>query len=118
MTARFRHLWQLGIWHQIADLLCIVGLRDRLRCPECGAVGTWKPHGGWLDGRESRFARRWMCKWCGLYVGREGTLRVFPSKERGYWTLQSAAGPDLPLYPTPREALQKSAIANVRPWFG
>ena len=118
MNSAAGRFWHLVVWHQIADLMRIIGLRDRLRCPECAAVGTWKPHGGWLDGRESRFARRWMCKWCGHYRGPQGIQRVFPSPERGCWMLESAVGPDLPLRPTPRAVLEASAIPKVRPWFG
>ncbi len=61
------------IKHQFYDFLQIIGMRDRLRCPECKAVGTWKPHGGWLD--DSRASgRRWICKWCGLYIGIPGFM--------------------------------------------
>ena len=35
----------LGWRHRLASALVLVGMRDRLRCPACGAVGTWKPHG-------------------------------------------------------------------------
>jgi hypothetical protein len=56
--------------HQFWDLSRIFGVRDRLRCPACRAVGTWKPHGGWLD--DKPHIRRWMCKWCGHYDGLEG----------------------------------------------
>ena len=64
----------LTFWamHVFGDLLRLVGLRDRLRCPRCRAVGTWKPHGGWLDFADTRKVRRWLCKWCGLYWGPEG----------------------------------------------
>ena len=58
--------------HQLFDLSRLVGLRDRLRCPECKAVGTWKPHGGWLDFEDNRKVRRWLCKYCGYYRGPEG----------------------------------------------
>lgn len=77
--------------HFLFDLLRIVGLRDRLRCPRCKAVGTWKPHGGWLDREDRRGVRRWMCKWCGLYRGPErGEESVVPSPEMGVWILLSS----------------------------
>ena len=60
------------VWHQIVDFSRLLGLRDRLRCPSCGAVGTFKPHGGWLDFEDKRKIRRWLCKWCGVYHGPEG----------------------------------------------
>ena len=55
--------------HQLFDFLRIFGIRDRLRCPNsaCRAVGTWKPHGGWLDWNDECPKRRWLCKWCGYY---------------------------------------------------
>lgn len=118
MTSGLRRFWRLGLWHQIVDLSRVIGLRDRLRCPECRAVGTWKPHGGWLDGKTSRFARRWVCKWCGLYVGREGALRAFPNLDTGVWMVEPQAGPEQTIYPTPRGALEQSVIGKVRPWHG
>lgn len=112
VTARLRRLWRLYLWHQIADLLRIVGLRDRLRCPKCRAVGTWKPHGGWLDARESRFRRRWMCKWCGYHFNSDGEAKVFPSAAQGCWMTVGS----LPQYdPTPQEILEPH---KINPWFG
>lgn len=61
-----------AIKHQFFDFLRLIGLRDRLRCPHCHAIGTWKPHGGWLDFTDKRKVRRWLCKYCGVYVGPEG----------------------------------------------
>ena len=46
--------------------------RNRLRCPRCSAVGTWKPHGTVFDRQDRRKVVRWLCKWCGLYRGPEG----------------------------------------------
>lgn len=69
------------IIHQLFDFLRVLGMRDRLRCPECGAVGTWKPHGGWLDRTDERRVRRWLCKWCGYYVGPEGEKQAAPGPE-------------------------------------
>lgn len=70
--------------HEFVSALRFIDLRDRLRCPECRSVGTWKPHGGWFDkqpklsltGPQPRYTRRWMCKWCGYYVGPESESRV------------------------------------------
>lgn len=101
-----------NIWHQLCDFSRLVGLRDRLRCPSCGAVGTWKPHGGWLDGCDERKVRRWLCKWCGLYKGPEGTT----------W---AAVGPtcwglviDLPGATTPKNAVEDHFDRPVNPWAG
>lgn len=77
----------IWIWHQVADLLRLVGLRDRLRCPNCAKVGTFKPHGAWLDGWDERGVRRWLCKWCGYYKGPEGQKWARCSTERGWWLL-------------------------------
>jgi hypothetical protein len=84
------YLWI--VWHQISDILRIIGMRDRFRCPECGAVGTWKPHGGWLDDSTAS-GRRWICKWCGLYIGRPmgGKIvkrRAFIDPELKCWRIQ------------------------------
>lgn len=60
--------------HTVADWLRRVGLRDRYRCPECHAVGTFKPHGGKFDTEDERHVPRWLCKWCGYYIGPEGRM--------------------------------------------
>ena len=62
--------------HTLYDALRFVGMRDRLRCPKCGSVGTWKPHGGIFDREDVRKVRRWLCKWCGHYVGIEGVRQA------------------------------------------
>lgn len=80
-------LWPLV--HEFCSISRLIGLRDRLRCPKCRAVGTYKPHGGIVDrlAGDKRAVRRWMCKHCGLYYGPEGRLQVFPNIEKGYWDL-------------------------------
>lgn len=82
MTLRF------NIKHQFFDLLRLVGLRDRLRCPSCKAIGTWKPHGGWLDKPSGK--RRWLCKFCGYYIGPEGYLLAYPSDKTEAWEIGSS----------------------------
>lgn len=96
--------WKWAIWHRICDLGRIVGMRDRLRCPKCKAVGTWKPHGGWLDHDDARKVRRWMCKWCGHYIGPEGIRTVGINFEKGYWDFDQEYRP--------------SEHVKGRPWFG
>ena len=58
--------------HVVPVLLRALQIRDRLRCPKCRAVGTWKPHGDVLDFEDVRCVVRWLCKWCGYYRGPEG----------------------------------------------
>ena len=76
--------FQRLLLHFVFDLLAPLGVRDRLRCPKCGAVGTWKPHGGWLDRADTRKVRRWLCKCCGYYIGPEGVKWCYPGD--GAWT--------------------------------
>lgn len=101
-----------AVVHQFYDLSRIVGLRDRLRCPFCNVVGTYKPHGGWLDGSDKRKVRRWLCKWCGYYHGPEG--RKLAVMGDGQWELQD----DCPAGTTPREAVAMTMGRRVNPWFG
>lgn len=101
-------------------MLRLVGMRDRLRCPECEAVGTWKPHGGFWDRHlGDRPVRRWLCKWCGLYVGPEGSLRAFPDPARGFWTLPRPWDPEAPdrRLRTPAEVLE-THLSATWPWRG
>ena len=116
-------LW-FWIKHQFFDFSRFLFLRDRLRCPECKAVGTWKPHGGWLD-RGSRWSgRRWMCKWCGKYVGRfqnKGSAvkcRVFIG-EHGWNFWDDEVHKRKPFKAPPRSRLQAcSGYKEVNPWYG
>lgn len=83
--------WGVRSWswfvfvHELFDLLRIIGVRDRLRCPVCSKVGTWKPHGGWLDRWDKRKVRRWLCKWCGYYVGPEGEKECSFDADTSTW---------------------------------
>jgi hypothetical protein len=95
------------LWHQLWDFSRLLGLRDRLRCPDCNAVGTWKPHGGWLDFGDIRGVRRWMCKWCGIYKGPEGWKLVTLGKE--CWELSDPEKPS----DTP-----KKRCGGANPWRG
>lgn len=84
--------WQKVV-HQLYDFSRLIGLRDRLRCPHCTAVGTWKPHGGWLDFADERKERRWMCKWCGAYCGPEKHMRqALPNLPERCWTHSEQIG--------------------------
>ena len=95
--------------------LRLVGLRDRLRCPRCSAVGTWKPHGTRRErARGDRPARRWMCKWCGFYCGPEGVREARPDWVIGSWQL---VGESANQGPSPREAVAE-ALGKTNPWHG
>ncbi len=99
--------------HLFFDTLRLVGMRDRLRCPECKAVGTYKPHGGIWDTTDERRERRWMCKWCGHYEGPEGISRARPNP-KGYWDLETTANcVEFHTWKTPREL-----VAPINPWRG
>lgn len=93
----------LGWRHAFWDALRFIGLRDRLRCPQCSAVGTWKPHGGRFDRDDLRKVPRWMCKWCGYYIGPEaGIHRAVPDAAAKCWMLVADATEPLP---TPAETI-------------
>lgn len=98
--------------HELAEALRFIGTRDRLRCPECRAVGTWKPHGGLIDRLhgDRRAVRRWMCKCCGLYYGPEGVLIVRINRAAGYWDFQPAGHEATPL--------ERMKEWDVWPWTG
>jgi len=93
------------VWHQLWDFTRIIFLRDRLSCPSCGAIGTWKPHGGWLDFSDKRKVRRWLCKWCGWYHGPEGFW--WATLGDGQWELSDQ------LADTP-----KKRCGKANPWRG
>lgn len=101
------------VWHQLWDFSRLLGLRDRLRCPECRAVGTWKPHGGWLDREDTRKVRRWMCKWCGLYQGPEDWNEVVVGPTCWVLSCDYVGTTD-----TPREVVTRAFGRPVSPWRG
>lgn len=116
--------------HGTAYLLTrLTGMRDRLRCPHCQAVGTWKMHGGWLDEQVDRWSvagaddlrstRRWLCKFCGYYIGPEGIVQAWPDRERGWWVLPASFDPESPEDPgeTPDDVLWREMGATW-PWRG
>jgi hypothetical protein len=101
--------------HELCGWLRLIGMRDRLRCPECKAVGTWKPHGGYFDFDDTRKVRRWMCKWCGYYVGPEQEHAVVVSQQTKHWALKS----DCPEGITPKEAVTENPLTRgAFPWRG
>ncbi len=100
--------------HELWAALRFIGLRDRLRCRECKAVGTYKPHGYWSarHRHDDRPVRRWLCKCCGVYYGPEGKLQCFPDREVNAWR-----GPEVgvEVQSTPLEILKAE---KVWPWKG
>ena len=100
----------LGWRHRLASALVLIGMRDRLRCPACGAVGTWKPHGDpWFDRRDTKRLRRWLCKWCGAYVGPEGVEPCVPDAATRCWQLKKDA---LHALPTPAEMVGRAGFRD------
>ncbi len=93
--------------------LMLVGLRNRLRCPNCRAVGTFKPHGRILQWGHGRQVMRWLCKWCGYYKGPEGIGEICViDTERKVWAFRWQVKEGA----TPREILARESRAW--PWRG
>lgn len=116
MAALRPRLLMFPPYHSLMAFSKFFGVRDRLRCPKCGSVGTWKPHGSfWFDREDQRAVRRWMCKWCGLYVGPEGVQQVVSDPNVKAWQLVKDAGPGSM---TPEDAVNASSIAHTWPWRG
>lgn len=116
-----------SIKHQFFDCLMLIGLRDRLRCPKCRAVGTWKPHGGlfdnlwgwWTDQRRKLLpnvpyatSRRWICKYCGYTRDSEGEHYGAPNAETQVWDYRGSRS-----LLTPKEAVEK-LCGKAWPWRG
>jgi hypothetical protein len=86
---------------------------NRLRCPRCGAVGTWKPREPVRDERSGAMRPfRWLCKWCGYYDGPEGQKQCCVDTVDRVWKFSEEADTHL----TPRRAVRQSAISNAWPW--
>lgn len=92
------------------------GLRDRMRCPNCRAVGTWKMHGSllerWIYGDIK--VRRWLCKWCGHYIGPRGRVVAYIDAESKVWAIPE---PGIERGLTPAEGVRE-AMGKVWPWRG
>lgn len=116
------------VHHQFFDFLALVGLRDRLRCPRCKTIGTWKPHGGWCDkfhdwrtdfcSSLNIFAvyatnRRWLCKYCGYNVSTDGEHQCYPNRKTKMWARR-----DENSAPTPQEVINLGYEFAVWPWRG
>lgn len=127
MTAAWRWTWRETVKHQFFDALMLVGLRDRLRCPKCTAVGTWKPHGGWCDkivdwknnfkltlrpGVRYATERRWVCKYCGYVRYDGGENQAYPNSNTGVWDVKCGYSTK-----TPKEQVEDLPM-KVWPWRG
>lgn len=82
------------LWHPIVRLLWLVliltRLRDRMRCPKCKAVGTYKLHAPCKGDQGQKRPWRWLCKWCGFYKAEDGRgFLCYPSKSREVWAFFS-----------------------------
>ena len=55
------------ITHEIYSIVGYI-IGHRFKCPKCDAIGTWNPHGG-IVGDSRGSGRRYLCKWCGYYIG-------------------------------------------------
>lgn len=112
----------------VMDLLFFVtfytGWRDRMRCPRCTAVGTWKMHGTWWE--RWRYGdihlRRWGCKWCGHWIASgkgefaefHGRTVAWPREKPAVWGYPD---PTLGRNPTPAEAVHER-MGRTWPWRG
>ncbi len=102
------------------------GLRDRMRCPRCTSVGTWKMHGTWWERwRYGDIAlRRWGCKWCGHWIAKgtpngqvyNGRIQAFPCSQEGLrvWSYPDSS---IAREPTPAETLF-AWMGRTWPWHG
>jgi hypothetical protein len=114
LTGRERLLMNPAVHEVLFWLATLTGMRERLRCPHCTAVGTFKMHGDLRSQlRGDRPARRWMCKYCGYYLGPEGRTQVFPSSVTKAWIGPGGGERE----PTPSEAVM-DRMGRVWPWFG
>lgn len=98
-------------------LLILTRLRDRLRCPICLAVGTFKLHAPTKNARGGNVPWRWLCKFCGYYHDSNKTgMLCYPSASQKCWVFFTDDHPD-ELKQTPRDALSDT-LGFVWPWRG
>jgi hypothetical protein len=97
--------------------LIVTRLRDRLRCPVCSAVGTYKLHAPTRGTRGAPVPWRWLCKFCGYYSsGARSGMLCYPSKAERCWVFYGENYPDTDRR-TPQIALRE-ALGDVWPWRG
>jgi hypothetical protein len=102
------------LWYPVWAFLIVTRLRDRVRCPNCTAVGTYKLHAPIANGNNGDYRPfRWLCKYCGYYRGPEGTGRLcYPSKRFKSWHFVSDSKDED--VSTPYDMVRK----DVWPWRG
>ncbi len=100
--------------HQLWDLSRLLGLRNRLKCPHCQAIGTRKPHGGWLDKGDIAGVRRWLCKWCGEYESADLAAPCHPNSVKKCWILDP--GPTKSGRPGRVRGQQQTPERQCFPW--
>lgn len=67
----------------------------------------------WSDREDVRRVRRWLCKWCGYYVGPEGEQQAYPDPREGVWKLAE----DTISRVTPADVV-RGALGATWPWRG
>jgi len=88
---RFNVIW-FKIKHELFNIFQII-IRYRTKCPECKAIGTYLAHGGIIFSDSKESGRRYLCKWCGLYIGQpmgKGKIikrRAFIDDTKGCWRI-------------------------------
>lgn len=124
-----RSVWHPLTWRERFRILPVVqdlwfaathwtGVRDRMRCPSCKAVGTWKMHGSLLERwiYKDIHVRRWLCKWCGYFTSARGRVVAYMDPETHVWAL--------PVDGVPRGSTNKELLwtasegKKVWPWVG
>lgn len=91
--------WRLWRWVFLHAFWSQPLWRDRLRCPICKKVGTFKPHHDPL---------RWLCKWCGYFEDPDRIGIAFPCLKKKVWMLK----------PIERGHLPKHLVGDLDPWRG
>ncbi len=100
--------WRARPWTEGTDLTWDQHMndRDRLTCPECKAIGTFKPR----FNKDYKHPRYYVCKWCGYGRDHDGEWQYYPDAKNGCWgIITSDSGM------TPKEIM---AEHNLDPWCG
>lgn len=112
MSYDTRYARRMLRWLQVIDFVTrVTGTRNRLRCPRCHAIGTWKPHGGILEPLSNYHVPRWLCKWCGLYF-RGDLPRIIGEAHLGETCWEEGKGE------TPMSRCTRADGSYLDPWGG
>lgn len=76
-------------WRTIVIHWLQMRLRNRLCCPKCKAIGTYKP-------RQHPDYRYWVCKYCGYGRTPAGEWKFRPDGALGVWGFHSPASTSTP----------------------